>query len=129
MSEAGEKTKLLSEVVDNVKCSYSHKPEVQVGRYKRHFHQECSAALEEVAWGGCGVSDLGCFQDSTKVTSDLINHCWQQSGFQREVGPSDLHKPLLTDVSVTMYLPLAFKQSFSKASGELLRAGCLYSFM
>ena len=38
MSEAGEKTKLLSEVADDITSSYSHKLEVQVGHYKKRFH-------------------------------------------------------------------------------------------
>lgn len=38
VSGAGEKTKLLSELADDVIYGYSHEWEVQVGHYKRSFH-------------------------------------------------------------------------------------------
>lgn len=64
-------TKLnLSELADDITCSYGHKLEIQTGHYKN-----ISAGRVVQHWKGlsgkAGESVLGCLQDLTKVTADL----------------------------------------------------------
>lgn len=103
-----EKVEHPSEVAGDITCGYSHKLEVQVRHLKIFFTRRVVQH-----WGGCRMSVLGISQDSVKFTADLINgHC------PREAGVSDLHGTftgLLTNISVTMYLPRTFKQCFTKA--------------